>query len=131
MSGKRNWFRKPAKVSECPKCEQIIQPRDVFKTVTISGSPHHVALVYLCPACKERSKAISTHIEWNQLTKESEQLAAYEDKEVRAAMIELDAIETAEELRALWRSYDKPLIREAVKDACGCEECRRRLYRDG
>jgi uncharacterized Zn finger protein len=112
------------KLSSCPKCTGDIFPQDVYKTVPIQQSPQHVALVYKCPRCGTKSRAVATAEDW-----EDRRVKATKRKtNLRAEQIELDAVESVDDLVALWASYKNPPIREEVMFACMCPQCVERLY---
>ncbi len=92
----------------------------------------HLALVYKCPNCGNKSKVVAESEDWAKRQAEFQhdeaiQASAHESN-LRGEQIELDVIESADDLIALWSSFKKPPIREEVMNACGCATCTRRLY---
>ena len=123
-------------LSKCANCDTRIYPDDVMKTVAIIQSPQHVALVYKCSYCGNKSKVVAEQLDWaarekalvEERSARAARRAANDPKHFRVHEIELDVIETAHDLVVLWDSYPTPPIREAVMGACGCDDCSRRLY---
>ena len=123
-------------LSKCSNCDTGIFPDDVMKTVAIIQSPQHVALVYKCSYCGNKSKVVAEQLDWaarktaldEERAKRAARHAANDPKHFRVHEIELDAVESVDDLVALWASYPTPPIREAVMGACGCDDCSRRLY---
>jgi len=103
-----------------------------MKSVAIIQSPQHVALVYKCSYCGNKSKVVAEQGDWENrkaaLDDERTRRATKPKTNLRIHQIELDAIESADDLVALWASYPQPPIREAVMRKCGCEDCWKRLY---
>lgn len=119
-------------LSKCSECERRIYPDDIVKTVAIIQSPQHIALVYKCPNCGNKSKVVASHEDWEERKEdfehETNRRAAQHKAGFRVHQIELDAIDSADDLIALWASLPKPPLREAVMGACGCDDCKRKLY---
>lgn len=111
-------------LSKCVACQKDIYPSDVTKVVAITGSPQHVALLYMCANCGNKSKIVSERDEWTSIQNE----VAYRKSSSRIYQIELDAIGSAQDLIELWASYPRPPIREEVMNTCKCKECHERLY---
>ena len=111
-------------LSRCAYCQTDIYANAVTKTVAITGSPQHVALLYTCLECGNKSKIVSERDEWKKVQHEN----SYRKSSSRVFKIELDAISSAQDLINLWASYRTPPIREEVMNKCGCKECKQRLY---
>ena len=103
-----------------------IWPENVIREVNIAKAPQHVALVWRCDECGTKSRVVATKESWDARQAVSEEFR--EQRFNKMAAIELDAVESADDLVALWASLPDPPIREKVMGACGCFQCRRRLY---
>jgi len=88
-----------------------------------------VALLYHCPVCDDNGKIVASMEDWARTQKAAARNKRKND--FRAHQIELDAIETVEDLRALWSSLRNPPLREDTKLACGCAGCREKWYGKG
>ena len=115
------------RLTRCKFCQTDIHADAVTRVVAISGSPQHVALLYTCVKCGNKSKVVSEINEWESIKHEN----AYRASSARIYKIELDAIGSAQDLINLWASYKTPPIREEVMNTCGCKECKGRLYGKG
>lgn len=115
-------------LTQCRHCNANVFTGDVFKQVAIPKSPQHVALSYRCGNCEEVSKFVATWEEWEDAQKSWTWKTFKRKKVADAAHIELDAIESADDLIALWQSLRHPPEREAVLGACQCPDCKKRLY---
>jgi hypothetical protein len=112
-------------------CGAPIEVPDVYKEVTVEKSPQFVALVYQCPECEDKNKFVASHEAW---AKAQEKFAAARDirkNDFRRHQIELDAIDTVEDLQALWSSLKNPPLREDSKGACTCPQCKEKWYGKG
>ncbi len=103
-----------------------------MKTVAILQSPQHVALVYQCSHCGNKSKVVAEQADWEQRKKglddERTERTSKRSQNTRAHEIELDAIQGPDDLIALWSSLPRAPVREETMNSCGCDECKRRLY---
>ena len=119
-------------LSRCSNCKGQIFPDAIVKTVAIIQSPQHIALVYTCPHCGNKSKVVAEQGDWEErkeeYSKERNKSNANSEKSFRGHLIELDAIHGADDLIALWNSLPEPALREAAMNKCKCDECQRRLY---
>ena len=115
------------RLTRCAMCQTDVHASAVTKVVAITGSPQHVALLYTCAKCGNKSKVVSEIDEWEQVKHEN----AHRKSSSRVFKIELDAIGSAQDLINLWASYKTPPIREEVMNTCGCKECKERLYGKG
>lgn len=112
-------------LTECARCQTEIWPRDVYKVTPVDKSPPYVALAYKCSECARRAYVVSTEDEWDEMDHEGLPVA---ETNLRVALFDLDGYEGPEDLIRFWASLWRPPIREEVMHACGCAECRRRLY---
>ena len=111
-------------LSKCARCQVAVFSSAVTKVVAITGSPQHVALLYTCANCGNKSKIVSEREKWTSIQDE----VTHRTSSARIYKIELDAINSAQDLIELWASYPTPAIREKVMNTCNCKTCHRRLY---
>lgn len=116
-------------IGKCEKCKGIIDVECVSRTVKIPSSPRFVALVYECSFCLHRGRIACPVDEWSELSGYEPTLNAA-GRAIRAAQIELDAVDSAAELLALWASYPGEVIVEpGLNRRCTCKDCERRYGR--
>lgn len=113
-------------------CDGDITPTAVSKVTAIPKAPHHVALIAVCPHCQRPGQYVVERALYEKQAgdvlgkKALKAGATYEDRLMKGAQIELAAIEGVEDLELLWRSMGTPMME--TKNACGCEDCKRRRY---
>ena len=78
-------------LSRCAYCQKDIFASAVTKVVAVTGSPQHVALLYTCASCGNKSKVVSETSNWEEIQNEN----AYRKSSSRIYKIELDAIGSA------------------------------------
>lgn len=109
-------------------CEALIEVQNVYKEVTVEKSPQFVALVYQCPVCEDKNKFVASHEDWAKAQAKSVAASDERKNDFRAHQIELDAIDSVEDLQALWSSLRNPPLLEDCKDACNCRDCKEKWY---
>ncbi len=109
-------------------CGAKIEVHNVYKEVTVEKSPQFVALVYQCPVCEDKNKFVASHEDWAKAQTKSVDAANERKNDFRAHQIELDAIDSVEDLQALWSSLRNPALLEGSQDACGCRDCKEKWY---
>ena len=115
-------------LTRCGKCETAIFPSHVYKTVTIDNSPQHVAIIYACPKCGLKGKLVAEETEWESRRDRYHAAQAKAKTDFRAHEIELDAVESVDDLVALWASLKNPPLIEEVMCRCGCATCRKNTH---
>jgi hypothetical protein len=113
-------------------CAGDIYVQDVTKASAIPKAPHHLAIVAECKTCGRLGQYVIERETWDRAKAEFESAVTEPtdlyDQIYKAATIEVNAIESADELLGLWRSYKVPPLRESTMGACSCTDCMRRLY---
>ena len=109
-------------------CKSPIEVSDVYREVDIESSPLFVALVYKCPICEDKNKFVASHEDWKKAQSKFAAARHQRENDFRAHQIELDAVNTVEELEALWSSLRNPPLREDSKGACKCASCEEKWY---
>jgi hypothetical protein len=113
-------------------CREVITVRDVYEEKTVTESPQHILVLYKCSACQSENQMIGTIQSWEEFKYEDEQERNSEDvlisSIIKAASIELDGIDSVDDLATLWRSFKRPPLREAVMGSCQCDECKNRRF---
>ena len=113
-------------------CAGEITVPDVSKVTAIPKAPHHLALVAQCGTCQRTSQYVVERTTWEDAREKiktaAEIEADYVGRAIKAAEIELDAIETVNDLINLWASYKTPPLLEGLEGRCHCAECEKRRY---
>lgn len=117
-----------ARLTSCSRCDFAIYPDNIYKTVAIPKAPQHIGLVYLCPQCGHKSKLVAEHEEWDDKQRLAREDEANRKRNIRAEQIELDAVESVDDLIALWRSLKNPPILEDRIGVCTCPGCKEKFY---
>lgn len=115
-------------IGSCHRCKASLYASDVTRTLPIRNAPHHVALVWFCPYCAESGKFAAERAAWEALKNEA---SAEEDrlrKIMIAAQIELDAVDTVDDVVAVFNSYGPPLMEVPPHRGCGCKSCSSRRF---
>ena len=111
-------------------CGEAITTSDVVREQPVDGSPQHMVIVYKCPSCGRTDRMVGTTASWEEFQKEElsakNKDIAEDNRIVRGAEIEMNAISSVEDLATLWRSYPRPPLREAVMNSCQCKDCKNR-----
>jgi hypothetical protein len=121
-------------LAECKHsdCSGEILVQDVTKASAIPKAPHHLAIVAECKVCGRLGQYVIERENWEiakaEFEKKTIEPSELFDSIYRAATIEVNAIDTADELLGLWRSFRVPPVREDSMGACSCVDCQRRLY---
>jgi hypothetical protein len=113
-------------------CQEPIAVDDVDKATIIEKSPQFLALRYKCQACGHRSNLVASLTDWKEARKAAEPKEP-RTVDIRPHMVELGAIEGADDLVSFWKAQRSPPILEdriEYMRNC-CDECRRRLYGQG
>lgn len=117
-------------IAECKwsDCDGDITVGDVHQVRAIAKAPHHLALVSQCPTCGRAGKYVIERTVWDEVQAAPLQQEEETNNEhvLVGAAIEVDAIDTADELIALWNSYGPPPME--VKQRCPCATCVRKRY---
>lgn len=108
-------------------CRGDITREQVRKVTAIPKAPHHVAIVATCGLCTRTGQYVVPREEFENSDFELVEPSAAE-KQLRAARIEVDAIDSADDLFTLWRSLKAPPIIEEHVGKCICRECVRKRY---
>ena len=111
-------------------CSGTIEVGHVIKVTAIPRAPAHLALIATCQECARNGQYVLERSIWDdaQETAEATPHGTGEGAVMAAALIELNPVDTVDELISLWASLKHPPLIEEIKDACGCDSCRRRLY---
>jgi len=115
-------------LTTCEQCNAHIWADDVFKTFVVPKAPSHLALVFRCANCGHADRIAAVEDEWEAAKEEAEANKLSKSAVVKAAEIDLDSIESVDDLIAEWASLRQPPLRESVMGSCGCEDCEKRLY---
>lgn len=120
-------------LSQCKyaDCAGVIEIGNVTKVTAIPRAPGHLALVAACVTCGRNGQYVITRTLWDEArvyVEEGDPPAVHEQAVMAAALIELDAVDTVDELVALWASYRTPPLIEKLMGVCKCDDCERRLY---
>lgn len=111
-------------------CREPITVSDVIKDVAVVESPQHIVVTFKCSKCERIDKMVGTNESWKAFKRDSALEEIAEDNKsqqvVKAAEIEVNAIDSVEDLKTLWRSYKNPPLIEDLIDVCGCDECIKR-----
>lgn len=113
-------------------CAGEIEVPDVRKATAIPKAPHHLALVAECATCLRLGQYVIERAVWDSERaahdeRVKEPVSVY-DRATRAAEIEVNAIDTADELISYWSSLRMPPIIEGLVGACKCDDCNRKFY---
>lgn len=109
-------------------CKALIEVHNVYKEVTVEKSPQFVALVYQCPVCEDKNKFVASHEDWAKAQAKVRDTATERKNDFRAHQVELGAIDSVEDLQALWSSLKTPPLLEGTKDLCECRDCKEKWY---
>lgn len=113
-------------LTDCDSCGHSIWADDVFKEVVIPNAEQHLAVVYKCEGCGTIGKAATSREDYKILREATDQLSSRKRKIIEGAKIDIESIESADELIAEFRTY--PVQREHLIGKCKCKDCMRRLY---
>lgn len=109
------------------ECGQAITPINVTKYAPIRRAAGYVAVTWRCPMCKRDGRNAILETEWTPMEAELSNLRRRERNTLIAAQIELDYIDDAGDLLALWASYPGAPPRELPSArGCGCPQCKAR-----
>lgn len=115
-------------IGSCYRCKASLYASDVVRTLPIPKAPHHVALVWSCPYCAEAGRFAAERAAWQAL----KQAASSEEDRLRkimiAAQIELDAVDTVDDVVAVFNSYGPPMMEVPPHRGCGCKSCASRRF---
>jgi hypothetical protein len=102
----------------------------VFREKIVEESPQHLVVEYKCPGCGRKDRMVGTLQSWEEFKREDEEETrsndAFSERVEKAAEIELDGIDSVDDLVTLWRSYKRAPLREAVLGSCNCDDCKKR-----
>ena len=110
-------------------CRAPITVDDVYKDQVVKESPQHIVVTFRCPKCERADRMVGTNESWDAFKRDAavEEAAAVDtDKVMKAAEIEMNAIDSVDDLTTLWKSYKTPPLIEEVMNACPCDDCKRR-----
>jgi len=111
-------------------CRHPINVNDVYKEKIVEESPSHLVVEYKCSGCGRKDRMVGTIESWEQFKRDQAEGERGEivssDQIIKAAQIEVDAIDGADDLITLWRSYRTAPLIEAVLGSCNCDDCKKR-----
>lgn len=115
-------------LTECDKCDQVIYPDDVFRSVPIPAAPGYVALIYKCEHCQEVGKLAKEDVEWEEITTHMSRSQKRQEKQVQMeADLALEGEVTVEMLTSLWKSLPHaPMMEVHPQNRCMCKDCKER-----
>jgi hypothetical protein len=109
-------------------CEGDISAAHVKKVIAIPKAPHHLAFVAQCPNCGRPGQYVVERHVLEDLGDPTPKAASKHDRIMRAALIELDVVEGADDLIALWSSLHTPPMVDGLQGKCTCKGCKEKRY---
>lgn len=120
------------KITDCDNCGADVDYIDVDRHAQVPHAMGYVGIIYDCPQCGVRGKRALRVSQWQDAQQEYKEKERSHALTLAYAGIELDAIDSADDLIMLWASYPgSPPIELGPQRGCNCKDCVRRREQYG